>query len=113
MTKLIIAFRKFTNAPKIQIQNQKHLHNAIIPYKCVLFLIFYPFCATDITNIFLQNWGDYADMSQGVAIYMTYASDVLLICWFGTQLTQHVRKNNLLLLLMSLLIHYVHNVFEA
>jgi hypothetical protein len=32
-------------------------------------------------------------MSQGVAVYMTYASDVLLICWFGTQLTQQVRKN--------------------
>jgi len=24
---------------------------------------------------------------------MTYTTDVLLICWFGTQLTQHVRKN--------------------
>jgi len=40
-----------------------------------------------------QNWGNFADMSQGVAIYMTYASDVLLICWFGTQLTQHVRDS--------------------
>jgi len=44
------------------------------------------------TLFFLQNWGDYADMSQGVAVYVAYASDVLLICWFGTQLTQHVRK---------------------
>ena len=32
-------------------------------------------------------------MSQGVAIYITYTTDVLLICWFGTQLTQHVRMN--------------------
>ena len=42
-----------------------------------------------------QNWGNFADMSQGVAVYMTYASDVLLICWFGTQLTQHVRDSYL------------------
>ena len=53
-------------------------------------------------------------MSQGVAIYMTFASDVLLICWFGTQLTQHVRqKKNLLLLLLTLLTHYFHNVHAA
>jgi len=39
-------------------------------------------------------------MSQGVALYVAYASDVLLICWFGTQLTQHVRQNMLLLLLL-------------
>jgi len=44
-------------------------------------------------SYYLQNWGNYADMSQGVVIYMTYTIDVLLICWFGTQLTQHVRKN--------------------
>jgi len=44
----------------------------------------------------LQNWGDYADMSQGVAVYVMYVSDVLLICWFGTQLTQHVRQTRLL-----------------
>jgi len=40
----------------------------------------------------LQNWGNYADMSQGVAGYTTFAIDVLLICWLGTQLTQHVRN---------------------
>jgi len=45
---------------------------------------------------FLQNWGDYADMSQAVLVYVTYASDVLLICWFGTQLTQYVRQDGLL-----------------
>ena len=39
----------------------------------------------------LQNWGNYSDMSQGLAIYIVFAADVLLICWFGTQLTQHVR----------------------
>jgi len=34
-------------------------------------------------------------MSQAVAIYILFAGDVLLICWFGTQLTQHVRDNYL------------------
>ena len=43
-------------------------------------------------SYYLQNWGNYADMSQGAAIYITYTVDVLLICWFGTQLTQHVRN---------------------
>jgi hypothetical protein len=43
----------------------------------------------------LQNWGDYADMSQGVAVYILFSSDVLLICWFGTQLTHHVRENDI------------------
>jgi len=35
-------------------------------------------------------------MSQAVLVYVTYAGDVVLICWFGTQLTQHVRQNGLL-----------------
>jgi len=43
----------------------------------------------------LQNWGNYADMSQGAAIYTSFTIDVLLICWLGTQLTQHVRDNYL------------------
>jgi len=61
----------------------------------LLFEIFYSFCAADIKHFlfFLQNWGDYTDMSQGVIVYGTYASDVLLICWCGTQLTQHVRED--------------------
>jgi hypothetical protein len=42
---------------------------------------------------FSQNWGDYADMSQAVAVYVAIGCHVLLICWFGTQLTQHVREN--------------------
>jgi hypothetical protein len=62
---------------------------------------------------FLQNWGDYADMTQGVAIYLLFSSDVLLICWFGTQLTQHVRKNVLLLFLFTLLDNHIHNIKEA
>ena len=33
------------------------------------------------------------DMSQAVIVYVIYGGDVLLICWFGTQLTQHVRDN--------------------
>jgi len=44
----------------------------------------------------MQNWGDYTDMSQAVIVYVTFASDVLMICWFGDQLTQHVRQNGLL-----------------
>jgi len=54
---------------------------------------FYLFCTSDITNIILQNWGNYADMSQGAIIYVWYFCVVLLICWSGTQLTQHVRQN--------------------
>jgi len=42
----------------------------------------------------LQNWGDYADMNQGGLVYMIWAGDVYLICWFGDQLTQHVREND-------------------
>ena len=42
-----------------------------------------------------QNWGNYADMCQAVAIYTVFTFDVLLICWLGTQLTQHVRDNYL------------------
>jgi hypothetical protein len=38
-------------------------------------------------------------MSQAVIIYVSYFCDVLLICWFGTQLTQHVRQMAVLLLL--------------
>ena len=49
-------------------------------------------CSSNVTKI-LQNWGNYVDMSQAVIIYVMFASDVLLICWFGTQLTQHVRDN--------------------
>jgi hypothetical protein len=38
-------------------------------------------------------------MSQGVVLYVIFACDVCLICWFGSQLTQHVSVNGLLLLL--------------
>jgi hypothetical protein len=47
-------------------------------------------------QFFFQNWGDYADMSQAVVSYVTYVLDVLLICWCGTQLTQHVRIKGIL-----------------
>ena len=78
----------------------------------LLFENCYHLNAFDIAH-FLQNLGNYTDTSQAVLVYVTYASDVLLICWFGDQLTQHVRKNGLLLLLMSLLTHYLHNVYGA
>jgi len=42
-------------------------------------------------------------MSQGVVIYMVYVSDVLLICWMGTQLTKYVRKKWLFLFLFLFL----------
>jgi len=38
-------------------------------------------------------------MSQAVVQYVVFACNVFLICWFGTQLTQQVRVNGLLLLL--------------
>jgi hypothetical protein len=38
-------------------------------------------------------------MSQGVALNVIFVCEVLLICWFGTQLTQHVRMNGLLMFL--------------
>ena len=66
-----------------------------------------------MTNFFVQNWGDYADMSQGVLIYVAYALDVLLVGWFGTQLTKHVRQNDLLLLLFSLLENYAPGMEKA
>ena len=43
----------------------------------------------------LQNWGNYADIFQAAAGHITLTIDVLLICWLGTQLTQHVRDNYL------------------
>jgi hypothetical protein len=43
-------------------------------------------------TFFLQNWGDYTYIKQGIIIYVTYASDVLLNCWCGSQPTQHVRR---------------------
>jgi len=65
----------------------------------LLLEIFYPFCASDTTNIYLLNWGDYTDMSQAMLVYVPFAGDVLLICWCGSQLKQQVRKYGLLFLL--------------
>jgi len=80
----------------------------------LLFLIFYSLCALDIPNILLQNWGNHADISQAVAIYVCFVCDVLLICWFGTQLTQHVRQKGFYLSLLTFCYpHYVHNVDVA
>jgi hypothetical protein len=60
-------------------------------------------------EIILQNWGNYSDMSQGLVIYIVSAADVLLICSFGTQLTQYVR----ICVLFLYLTRYVHNVQDA
>jgi hypothetical protein len=57
------------------------------------------------TFFLFQKWGDYLNMSQAVVIYVSFATEVLLICWFGTQLTEHVRVNALLLLLLFLKRH--------
>ena len=60
----------------------------------LLFEISYAFDANIFYFIsFFQNWGDYTDMIQAVTVYVVYAFDVVVICWFGTQLTQHVRQN--------------------
>ena len=65
--------------------------------------VFHCFLVYCYYKVFLfQNWGDYANMSQAVVLYLALASDVFLICWFGTQLTQYVRVNGLLLLLLFL-----------
>ena len=87
-------------------QSKTYVHNIIIiiisfclclqRFVIELFQLF-P-CTLYITKTFLQNWGDYAGMSQAVAVYVAFFSHVLLICWFGTQLTQHVRENTLFLL---------------
>ena len=45
-----------------------------------------------ILQTFFQNWGDYIDRSQAVLLYIGFAIDVLLVCWFETQLTKLVRQ---------------------
>jgi hypothetical protein len=92
-------------------------------YMCItpIFSIYYDihnFCYLEYFNIFyiadiLQNLGDYADVSQAVTRYITFATDVLLICWFGTQLTQLVRQNRLLLFLLMPLTYNCHNGYRA
>jgi len=68
-----------------------------------VFIVSFVYC---YNKVFLfQNWGDYVNISQTVVLYVLFASDVFLICWFGTQLTQHVRVNGLLLLLLFLQWH--------
>jgi hypothetical protein len=44
-------------------------------------------------------------------VYVSFPCDVLLICWCGSKLTQHVRQDGLLLLLLTWLAHYIHNVY--
>jgi hypothetical protein len=89
-----VALRKFAELPKVNTK-EIDLRNCIIPntlyftYLCYLKFSINSMFVTMQT--FLQSWGDYTDMSQAVLGYVTYASDVFLICWFGTQLTQHVR----------------------
>jgi hypothetical protein len=70
-------------------------------------------CASYITKTFLQNWGDFADISQAVTVYVAFGSHVLLLCWFGTQLTQRARENGLLLLLLTWFEKIVLNVDVA
>ena len=62
------------------------------------FIVSFLYCYYTLLLFLFQNWGDYGNMSQAVVIYMMFACDVFLICWFGTQLTEHVRVNGLLLL---------------
>jgi hypothetical protein len=108
-------FDHFSNAHNLQ----KKTNNSEKSHICS-FIVFQWVCYLktqifDVNNIifFLQNWGDYTDMSQAVVIYVAYASDVVLICWFGTQLTKHVRQNGLLLLLLRFITFCVHNFYGA
>jgi len=43
-------------------------------------------------------------MSQAVVMYVTLASNVSLICWFGTQLTQHVSGNTFIIIIIIFII---------
>jgi hypothetical protein len=82
---------------KSYISAERHDYYFTIFYIVLLFEVFYLFNVCDIANICcLQNWGDYTDVSQAVIVYVTIVTDVLLICWFGSQLTQHVRQNRLM-----------------
>ena len=64
-------------------------------------------CILLLLSVLFQAWGDYASMSQAVVIYVAFACDVLLICWFGTQLTQHVRVNGLLFFFLLFLLFFL------
>jgi hypothetical protein len=81
--------------------NQVYLHNETIPntqyfpQQCYLKSSI-PSMLVILQKFILQDWGNYTDMFQGMGIYVVFASDVLLICWFGTQLTQYVRLYSLL-----------------
>ena len=52
-------------------------------------------------------------MSQAVLIYVLMACNVFVICWFGTQLTHHVRGNVLLLLFFLMLYAFTLIYFMA
>jgi glucose-6-phosphate-specific signal transduction histidine kinase len=45
-----------------------------------------------LINFHLQSWGDHADISQAVAMYIVEAVSVCLYCWFGNELSEQVRK---------------------
>ena len=90
-------------------------------YICIIYYIFHGFVIWNLLSLqclwywnkCLQNWGDNTDVSQAVIGYVWLSFDLLLICWFGTQLTQHVRQNALLLFLLTLLTHYFRNGYRA
>jgi len=43
-------------------------------------------------------------MSQAVVMYVASACNVFLICWFGTQLTQHVRGSGIIIIIIIIII---------
>ncbi|GFG34629.1 hypothetical protein Cfor_09052, partial [Coptotermes formosanus] len=66
----------------------QHLEDALNVSLCGHFLILLAgICFTAFSAV--TNWGNYVDMSQAVVVYVIFVCDVFLICWFGTQLTQH------------------------
>jgi len=77
-----------------------------LQYLCkdTLIILFFSYVYCYYKILFFQAWGDYASMSQTVAIYVALACNVFLICWFGTQLTQHVSVNGIIIIIIIIII---------
>ena len=95
------AIQKSNNKNKIFIQ----INLIWLNYFCarIFYLFIFSFAYRHYNILFFQTWGDYADMSQGVSIYVALACNVFPICWFGTQMTQHVRVNGFIIIIIIVL----------
>ena len=101
------------NKATAKIHSVKYNLNELLFFKNVYnyFIFYFAYCYCNA--LLFQAWGDYADMSQAVAVYVTLACNVFPICWFGTQLTQQVIVNGLLLLLLLLLLFLQRHMENA